>query len=75
MASNRTFRDLKGVVEEIEILENSVPKSTRSVNKWAMNLFWRVVGGKKQIRKPVEESRSATETSQIQSFWKGIFVA
>ena len=39
MASHRTFRDLKSVVEEIEILENSVPKSTRSVNKWAMNIF------------------------------------
>lgn len=39
MASNRTFRDLIGVVEETEILENSVPKSTRSVNKWAMNIF------------------------------------
>ena len=39
MASNRPFRDLKGVVEEIEILENSVPKSTRSVNKWAIYIF------------------------------------
>ena len=38
-ASNRTFLEPKNAAEEIEIVENSVPKSTRSVNKWAMKIF------------------------------------
>ena len=49
MASNRPFRDLKGVVEEIEILENSVPKSTRSVNKWAIYIFGEWKAGKNKL--------------------------
>ena len=39
MASNRTFREPKSAVEERKILENAVPKSTPSLNKWAMKPF------------------------------------
>ena len=52
-------------MKEIEILENSVPKSIRSVNKWAMKIFadWRA--GRKD--KACEDKRgSAPEISQIQ---------
>ena len=35
----RTFRKPKNAEEEKQLLENAVPKSTRSVNKWAMKIF------------------------------------
>ena len=66
MASNRTFREPKSAVEESGILENAVPKSTRSVNKWAMKIFgeWQAERTSKKARE--EESGSAVKTSQIQ---------
>ena len=35
----RTFRKPKNAEEEKQLLENAVPKSTRSINKWAMKIF------------------------------------
>ena len=35
----RMFRKPKNAEEEKQLLENAVPKSTRSVNKWAMKIF------------------------------------
>ena len=53
-------------MEESEILENAVPWSTRSVNKWAIKIFgeWQPGGTNKKACE--EESGSAVETSQIQ---------
>ena len=45
----------KSAVEEKEILDNAVPRSTRSVNKWAMN-FLRNGRREEQIRKPVRKN-------------------
>ena len=36
----RTFRKPKNAEEEKQLLENAVPKSTRSVNKWAMLVYF-----------------------------------
>ena len=66
MASNRTFREPKSAVEEREILENTVPRSTRSVNKWAMKIFGEWQAGRTNKKVCEEESGSAVETSQIQ---------
>ena len=66
MASNRTFREPKSAVEEREILENAVPRSTRSVNKWAMKIFGEWQAGRTNKKACEEESGSAVETSQIQ---------
>ena len=66
MASNRTFRGPKSAVEENKILENAVPRSTRSVNEWAMKIFgeWQPGGTNKKACE--EESGSAVETCRIQ---------
>ena len=68
MASNRTFRGPKSAVEESEILENAVPRSTRSVNKWAMNskISGEWQAGRTNKNTCEEESGSAVETCQIQ---------
>ena len=62
----RTFRKPKNAEEEKQLLENAVPKSTRSVNKWAMKIFseWRST---RVNKKASEEPSSCTnDTSQIQ---------
>ena len=54
MPSNRTFLEPKSAVEESEILENAVPRSTCSVNKWAMKIFGKWQAGrtnKEPVRK------------------------
>ena len=66
MALNRTFREPKSVVEESEILENALPRSTRLVNKWAMKIFGEWQAGRTNKKACEEESGSAVETSQIQ---------
>ena len=66
MASNRTFCGPKSAVEESEILENAVPRSTRSVNKWAMKIFREWQTGRTNKKACEEESGSAVETWQIQ---------
>ena len=66
MASNRTFREPRSAEEESEILENAVPKSTRSVNKWAMKNFGQWQAGRTNTKACEAESGSAVETSQIQ---------
>jgi hypothetical protein len=52
--------------EEKQMLENAVPKSTRSVNKWAMKIVseWQATRIKKKAIE--EESSCAVDTSQIQ---------
>ena len=52
-------------MKEIEILENSVPKSIRSVNKWAMKIFADWQAGRKE-KAFEDKSGSATEIAQIQ---------
>ena len=69
MASNRTFREPNSAVEEREILENAVPRSTRSVNKWAMKIFGEWLAGRTE-KACEEESGSLVETSQIQDLVK-----
>ena len=66
MYSKRTFRKPKMAAEEKQMLENAVPKSTRSVNKWAMKNFseWQATRIKKKALE--EESSCAVDTSQIQ---------
>ena len=66
MASNRMFRGPKSAVEESEVLENAVPRSTRSVNKWAMKIFREWQTGRTNKKACEEESGSAVETWQIQ---------
>ena len=53
-------------VEESEILEDAVPRSTRSVNKWAIKNFGEWQAGRTNKKACEEESGSAVETSQIQ---------
>ena len=48
-----------------EILQNAVPRSTRSVNKWAMKIFGEWQAGRTNKKACEEESGSAVETSQI----------
>ena len=60
MASNRTFLEPKSAVE------NAVPRSTRSVNKWAMKIFREWQTGRTNKKACEEESVSAVETWQIQ---------
>ena len=62
MASNRTFRGPKSAVEESEILENAVPRLTRSVNKWAMKVLGEWQAGRTNKKAFEEESGSAVET-------------
>ena len=52
-------------MEESEILENAIPRSTRSVNKWAMKIFGEWQAGRTNKKACEEESGSAVETSQI----------
>ena len=66
MASSRTFCGPKSAVEESEILENDVPRSTRSVNKWAMKIFGKWQAGRTNKKACEEESGCAVETWQIQ---------
>ena len=66
MASNRTFRGPKSAVEESEILEKAVPRSTRSVNKRAMKIFGEWQAGRTNTKACEEESGSAVETFHIQ---------
>ena len=66
IASNRTFRGPKSAVEESEILENDVPRSTRSVSKWAMKIFGEWQAGRTNKKACEEESGCAVETWQIQ---------
>ena len=72
MASNRTFLDPKSAVEESEILENAVPRSTRSVIKWAMKIFGKWQAGRTNKKACEEESWSAVETCQIQDLGTNI---
>ena len=69
MASNRRFREPKAR----EILENAVPRSTRSVNKWAIKIFGEWQAGRTNKKACQEESGSAVETSQIQDLETKIF--
>lgn len=64
--SNPTFREPKSAVEEIETLEYSVPKSTGSVNKWAMKVFGEWQAERRYKKACEEESGSAMKTYQIQ---------
>ena len=63
MTSNRTFRAPKSTAEEIEILENSVTKSTHSVNKWVMKIFGEWQLGRRKKKACEEQSGSLIETS------------
>lgn len=66
MASNQMFCEPKTAEEESEILKTAVPKSTRSVNRWAMKIFgkWQARGTNKKACE--EEGGFAVRTSQIQ---------
>ena len=72
MASNRTFRGPKSAVEVSEILEYAVPRSTRSVNKWAMKIFGEWQAGRTNKKACKEESGSAVKTVKLK-IWKRAF--
>ena len=75
MASSRTFRGPKSAVEDSEILTNAVPRSTRSVNKWALKTFgeWQAGRTNKKACEEVSGSAGAVETSQIQDLETNIW--
>ena len=66
MPSNRTFHEPRSAVEESEMLENALPRSNRSVNKWTMKIFGEWQAGRTNKKAFKEESESAVETSEIQ---------
>ena len=66
MPSNRTFHEPRSAVEESEMLENALPRSKRSVNKWTLKVFGEWQAGRTSKKAFKEESESAVETSQIQ---------
>ena len=47
-------------------LENALPRSKRSVNKWTLKIFGEWQAGRTNKKALKEESESAVETSQIQ---------
>jgi len=80
MASKpRTFRKPKNALEEKKMLENAVPKSTRSVNKWAMKIFteWQST---RVTKKPETPKIQGLETNIIEmtaeslNFWLTKFI-
>ena len=52
--------------QESEILEKAVPRSTCSVNKWAMKISGEWQAGRTNKNAVEEENGSAVETCQIQ---------
>jgi len=54
MTITRSFRAPKSVEEEKELLEESIPKSTQNVNKWAVKIFadWQTTKKKNGKRYP-----------------------
>ena len=62
----RTFRKPKNAEEEKQLLENAVPKSTRSVNKWAMKIFSEWQSTRVNKKASEEPSSCTNDTSQIQ---------
>ena len=67
MPPKRKFRELKTADEEKELLEKSVPNSTRYVTKWSFNIFaqWQNARLNKQALK--EEAEFEVERKKIQS--------
>ena len=59
-------------MEESEILENAVPRSTRSVNKWARKVLGEWQAGKTNKKTCEEESGCAVETWQIKDLQTNI---
>ena len=66
MASTRTFRKPKSGEEEKQMFENAVPKSTRTVNKWAIKIFSEWQGTRLNKKASNEQSNSGVDTSVIE---------
>ena len=66
MASKRTFRKPKSAEEEKKLLENAVPRSTRSVNKWSMKIFSEWQAARLNKKASDEQSNSVDDSSKIQ---------
>ena len=66
MASKRTFRKPKSAEEEKKLLENAVPQSTRSVNKWSMKIFSEWQAARLNKKASDEQSNSVDDSSKIQ---------
>ena len=73
MASNKTFPEPKSTVEENEILANAVPRSTRSVNKWAVKIFGEWQAREEQIKKPVRKKAGLLWELLKFKIWKRTF--
>ena len=70
----RTFRKPKNAEEEKQLLENAVPKSTRSVNKWAMKIFSEWQSTRVNKKASEEPSSCTNDTSQIQDLETDVLV-
>ena len=60
-------------MEEKEILENAVPRSIRSVNKWAMEIFGEWQAGRTN-KKPVRKNAGLLWNLIKFKIWKRTFV-
>jgi len=67
MTTTRSFRAPKSVEEEKELLEESIPKSTQNVNKWAVKIFadWQTQHENKDAR--VEKCSFTFDAAKIQA--------
>ena len=55
MPPKRKFRESKTGDEEKELLEKSVPKSTRYVTKWSFNIFAQIQNAARPTKEAVNE--------------------
>jgi len=67
MTTTRSFRALKSVEEEKELLEESIPKSTQNVVKWAVKIFadWQTQRENKDS--PLEKCSFTFDAAKIQA--------
>ena len=70
---SESFEPEKSAVEEKEILENAVPRSIRSVNKWAMAIFGEWQAGRTN-KKPVRKNAGLLWNLIKFKIWKRTFV-
>ena len=67
MAScSRAFRKPKNAEKERNLIENAIPKSTRAVTKWSVNIFLECQNSRKNKKAAIEPCTFTTDKSKVQ---------
>ena len=67
MAScSRALRKPKSADKERNLIENSIPRSTRAVTKWSVKIFLEWQNGRENKNPAIEPCASTTDKSKVQ---------